>query len=256
MDSLNTILLIPQRCLLNKKITKAFFKRNFELTSSEKTLLDDFTIVTSIDWMASISPANANIVSYQDEFTIFEEVQVISVQSTAIDFEHNHPRIAELVQKYIPYPVVLCIWQDESFVLNTCDKKINQNDHFKRTIEKRYTTGIISQPDITEQQQQFLNSMAFAELDKTNLKTCYEAYTQRIIALQAAAVSGFYVPRTQNRTLSDLARLEKLEFLQKEILLLQSQAKKESQLSLRVEMNTQIQLKRKLIRSLIDEIKG
>ena len=125
MDKLNSILQIPERCLVYKKITKAFFKRNFDLTSTEKLLLEDFSVVTGIDWVASISPANANINRYQDEHYLFEEVQVISVQTAELDFDRNHPKIAGLVQKYIPYPILLYIYSNKEFVLSTCDKKIN-----------------------------------------------------------------------------------------------------------------------------------
>ncbi len=208
-----------------------------------------------MDWLASVSPANANITRYQDGQYLFEEVEIISVQSTGNDFDRNHPKIAELVQKYIPYPVVLCIYHDNGFVLNTCDKKINQNDSSKRTIEKRYIAGIINRAEPTEQQQAFLNSLAFPELDKTNLKTYYEAYSQRIIALQSASFSGLYTPRAQSRTQSDMDKLEKIEALNKEILILQNQAKKETQLSQRVELNTQIQQKRKQVEALKEFIK-
>ena len=214
MENLITILHIPERCLLNKKITKAFFKRNFDLTSSEKALLDDVNIVTGIEWLARINPTNSNIICYQDEQFVFEEVQIISVQSTDVNFERNHLRIAELLQKYIPYPIVLCIWCSNQFVLNTCDKKVNQNDRSKRIIEKIYTTEILHKVSVTEQQQLFLNSLAFAELDKTNLKTFHDAFTQRVVALQAASVSGYFIPRTQSRTQDDISNLEKIEALE------------------------------------------
>ncbi len=208
-----------------------------------------------MDWLASVSPGNANITRYQDDQYLFEEVQIISAQTTGSDFERNHPKIAELVQKYIPYPVLLCIYHDNNFVLNTCDKKINQNDSSKRTIEKRYITEIINLAEPTEQQQEFLSSLCFAELDKTNLKTYYDAYSQRIIALQSASFSGLFIPRTQSRTQSDMDRLEKIEVLNKEILILQNQAQKETQLNRRVALNTQIQEKRKQVETLKEFIK-
>jgi hypothetical protein len=247
VDVLNTILQIPERCLVNKKITKAFFKRNFDLTSTEKFLLDDFNAVVTIEWLATIGPANANIARYQDEQIIFEEVQVISVQTAELDFDRNQMRIAELVQKYIPYPILLCIWHNNAFLLNTCDKKLNRNDITKRTIEKRYSTGIIKKENASDQKQAFLQSLAYSALDKTNLKTYYDSYTQRIIALQTSELSGLFVPRTQSRTKSDMDNLEKIEVLQKGILALQNQAIKESQLNQRVALNTQIQEKRKQI---------
>ncbi len=250
MDLLNTILHIPDRSLVNKKITKAFFKRNFDLTSSEKALLDDFNIVTSIDWLASVSPANSNIPPFHDEFYLFEEVQVISIQTSDLDFDRNHHRIIDLVQKYIPYPILLCVWHKDAFVLNTCDKKVNQNDSTRRTIEKNYTTEVINRIKPTERQQAFLNSLNFAGLDKTNLKTYYDSYTQRLISLQAAGVSGVFIPRTRDRTQSDMEKLEKIETLQKEVQLLQSQAKKETQLSQRIALNTEIHEKRNQIEQL------
>ena len=97
MDNLNNILKIPERCLVNKKITKAFFKRNFDLTSNEKILLDDFNIIATIDWLANVRPSTANISRYQDENYLFEEVQVIAVQTAENNFDYNHFRIAELI---------------------------------------------------------------------------------------------------------------------------------------------------------------
>lgn len=250
MEALNTILQIPERCLVNKKITKAFFKRNFDLTSSEKALLDDFNAISAIDWLASVSPANSNINPYKDEQYLFEEVQVIMVHTSGDDFERVHHRIVDLIQKYIPYPILLCILNGRLFVLNACEKKINQNDSSRRTIEKKYSTEPIDQKETTERQHSFLNSLAFSELDKTNLKTFYDSYIQRMIALQAAGLSGVFTPRTKDRTQSDMEKLEKIDTLQKEIQVLQNQAKKESQLNQRIALNTQIQEKRKLIEQL------
>ena len=88
MEALNTILQIPERCLVNKKITKAFFKRNFDLTSSEKALLDDFNAISTIDWFASVSPSNSNINPYnQDQALYFQQQKVSSYQI----FGQNHP---------------------------------------------------------------------------------------------------------------------------------------------------------------------
>ena len=250
MDGINRILQLPERCLLNKKITKAFFKRNFDLTSAERSLLDDYNIIEAINWVGSLSPINSNIITYRDEQFIYEEVQVITVQTTDNDFERNKQKIAELIQKYIPYPIILCIYNDQAFVFNTCDKKINQNDSSRRTIDKRYFTEDILQNDASKNHQDFLNSLSFTNLDKTNLQTFYNAYTQRIISLQVAKLNGVFLPRTQSRTQEDLLRLEKIEELKKEIIGLQNQAKKETQLNQRVQLNVTINDKRKEIERL------
>lgn len=250
MDNLNSILQLPRRCLLNKKITKAFFKRNFELTTKEKALLDDVTMITSVEWLASISPASANINLYNDDNFLYEEVQVITVNSEATNFEKSCFNIIEFIQKYIPYPILLIVYSDKGFIINTCDKKINHNDNSLRIIDKRYTTELINEAAPTEQQQTFLNSLSFAVLDKTNLKTFYDSYSQRIVGLQTAMIKGSFIPRTQSRTANDMENLERIEILEKEIAALQNQAKKETQLNKRIEMNTQLHNKRIQIQEL------
>ncbi len=55
---------------------------------------------------------------------------------------------------------------------------------------------------------------------------------------------------TRSRTKTDVDRLEQIETLQKEITLLQNQAKKETQLKQRIKLNTEIQSRRKTIEQL------
>ena len=236
--------------MVNKKITKAFFKRNFELTTAEKKLLDDFTIIIQIDWLSSIKPENSNIITYTHDQYVYEEVQIISVQTSDDNFDKNKQKIAELIQKYIPYNILLCIYNSSNFVLNTCDKRINQNDSTKRTIEKYYFTENINIPKPIEKQKSFIKSLAFSELYKQNLKTFYDSYTSRIIALQAAELTGIFTIRKNERSKQEVQHLENITQLQSEILTLQNQAIKETQLKIQVQLNAEIQKKRKEIKKL------
>ena len=52
---------LPTTCVANQKLPKAFFKRNFELTLSEKKLIDDFSIVQQLEIVALINHETANI---------------------------------------------------------------------------------------------------------------------------------------------------------------------------------------------------
>ena len=128
LNNLTNILQLPESCIVNTKLTKAFFKRNFDLTLSERKLLDDFSIVVTLDLIASIKTTNSNISSYSDELMQYVEVLVIAVQTSNEEFEKSKIKIAELIQKYIPYPILLCVYCDNQFMLNTADKRINRNE--------------------------------------------------------------------------------------------------------------------------------
>lgn len=255
LNNLTNILQLPESCIVNTKLTKAFFKRNFDLTLSERKLLDDFSIVVTLDLIASIKTTNSNISSYSDDLMQYVEILVIAVQTSNEEFEKSKIKIAELIQKYIPYPILLCVYSDNAFILNTCDKRINRNEANKRTVEKSYYSENIELNSTNEKQIAFLNSLLFTGLEKQNLKTLYDNYTSRIIALKAATeISGDFQIRKNEQSKQDVLLLEEITLLQSEIVSLQNQIKKETQLNIQIDINNRIQQKRKQITELQHKI--
>lgn len=236
------ILQLPSRCLLNKKITKAFFKRNFDLTIAEKTLLDKQLL--SAELFATISSENANIDLYQADDISYNEVLIVFANMNSETFEADHLKVAELIHKHIPYAILLCVYNNEQMVWSTFEKRINQKDTNKRIIDSRHFTELIPLQECTVLQQDFLNSLAFSQLRKTNLYELYNSYTERIFALQASYLNSTFTVRTKSRTQDDMRLLAKIAVLQQEIEGLSNTAKKETQLNKQVNLNLQIQNKR------------
>ncbi|MGO4904853.1 DUF4391 domain-containing protein [Flavobacterium sp. W20_MBD1_R3] len=243
----NKILNIPERAIVSKKISKAFFIRNFELSSADKKILNE---IVMMDWLASIKPSNSNITTVQNETYIFEEIQVMTCTLSGNLIKGTIDRVANLFQKHIPYPIVLMIENADEFVLNVCDKKINQNDKSKRTIEAFINSPNVSKLYKNELVGAFFEGLDFAILDKTNLETTYKSYASAIVQFQTAMVTGTFNKRSSIRTDDDLKHLETIQRIEKEILTLSNQIKKESQLNTRVSLNIQIQMKRNEIETL------
>ena len=252
MNEWNDILRVPERCLVNRKITKAFFKRNFELTLTDKNVLDKQ--IDGINWLASLNPENTNIPSFASEDVVYEEVQILTVTTSQADFDRDHVKIAEVIQKYIPYAILLCVSTAEQMVWSTCNKRGRQNDKTKRIIEKRFFSQIIDMQQQSQTQRDFLNSLSFSALAKTSLQDLYISYTERIFALQAASLNGTFALRTQERTQVDMLLLERLEALEQEVTTLAQKAKKETQLNDQVQLNLLIQNKRREITLLKNKI--
>jgi hypothetical protein len=248
------ILQLPERCLVNKKITKSFFKRNFDMTSAEKNLLDDFCIVTAIDWIASISQANANVPAYQDYESTFEEIQVIAVTTSTESLTKNAAKIIDLIQKYIPYHILLIVHDGVNSIWNVTFKCINQNDNNKRTVEKKFTTECISANTSNKVHEAFLEVLSFSRVPSTNLKVLYDGYMQCFVGLTTAPIIGTFETRPNERTKKDVERLERITTLEKEITTLTNVAQKETQLNKKIELNTQVQQKRRQIEILKNSI--
>lgn len=243
----NKILNIPERAIVSKKISKAFFIRNFELSTADKKILNE---IIMMEWVASIKPSNSNITLFQNEIYNFEEIQVMTCTLSGNLIKGTVDRVANLFQKHIPYPIVLVIENADEFVVNVCDKKINQNDKSKRTIE-----AIINSPNVSKLYKNelvgaFFEGLDFAVLDKTNLETTYKSYTSAIVQFQTAMVTGTFNQRSYNRTEDDLKHLETIQRIEKEIITLSNQIKKETQLNTKVSLNIDIQRKRNEIQNI------
>ena len=247
----NKILNIPERAIISKKISKAFFIRNFELSSADKKILNE---IVMMEWLASIKPSNSNITLFQNETYNFEEIQVMTCTLSGNLIKGTIDRVTNLFQKHIPYPIFLVIENADEFVVNVCDKKINQNDKSKRTIEAFINSPNVSKLYKNELVGAFFEGLDFAVLDKTNLETTYKSYTSAIVQFQTAMVTGTFNKRSSIRTEDDLKHLETIQKIEKEILTLSNQIKKESQLNTRVSLNIEIQKKKSTIQNIISNI--
>jgi Domain of unknown function (DUF4391) len=255
LENLNQILQLPEKCLVYKKITKVFFKRNFDLSLSERKLVDAPNVILQIDWVASLKPEQVNIPSHKDEQTIVEEVQVICVRIGDDDFHIMNAKVIDLIQKYIPYHIVLCVFNNCLTVFNTSSKKINQNDSNKRTIEKSVSTEIIEYNNASRIQSSFLESIAYVNLNKHDLKSLFDSYTASIITLQTAKLIGEFAYRPIERSKKDIESLELISKMEDEILQLNSQAKKETQLNTQVKINAEVQYRRREIEQIKQKLK-
>jgi hypothetical protein len=208
LNQIFNILQLPESCLVNKRITKAFFKRNFDMTSAEKNLLDDFSIITAIDWVASISQANANVPAYQDYESTFEEIQVIAVTTSTESLTKNAAKFIDLIHKYISYLMLLFLHDGVNSIWNVAYKHINLNDNNKRTLDKKFTTDCISANTSNKVHEAFLEALSFSRVPSTNLKVLYDGYVQCFVGLTTAPIIGTFETRPTKRTKEDVERLE------------------------------------------------
>lgn len=203
-----------------------------------------------MEWLATISPETLNVSGYSQAEELYEEIQVIQMHTTVEEFEKNKHKLAELIQKYIPYHVLVAVSAGDLFMLNTWSKYINQNDSTRRTLARAYTTRTINLKAPTNFETDFFNALSFTSLEKTNLKTLYENYNQCIAALQTAELIGKFTPRSQARSILDVENLQRIEELEKDIETLLMLARKETQMNERVRLNVEIQEKRKEIETI------
>lgn len=235
----NTFLQIPDRLLLRKKLPKTFFLKNFDLSTTEKKILSEE--ISSMELFANLKPSNSNIPAYKGEYDIYEEIQIMTCELNSHRMEKLAPKICNLFQKYIPYPILLLVEDENDFIVSTCEKRINQNDQNKRTIEADFITPSISKLYRTDISESFLAMLAFPNLDSSNLLNFYSSYINAIVQFQAAQLTGILKKRNGVQKAEELSLLNEIESLQYEVKRKSAVLKKETQLNKRVALNIEIQ---------------
>jgi len=227
------ILNLPDGLYLNTKITKKVILESADLTPMEKKLISND--IEKLIWLATLKPTNSNLNDYTDNLVSYEEVNFIEVY---LKEQKNYQKIAQLLQKIIPYHMILWLQNEDGFCIYTAFKQINQADSTKRTIQELIHTPWINKID--EISELFLNSLDFQSLSHHSLKTYYEDFVSQIYALQSAKITGVFRKQEFHKTFEEVPLLREIESLEGQIVTLKITLKKQTQIKRKVELNMQI----------------
>lgn len=150
-------------------------------------------------------------------------------------------RIAEVIHRAIPYPLVVIFVYKASCALSLAPKRFSQSEKGAIVAEEFRTTEWIDLTGPTPVQQAFIESLAVKGLPHTHFFALYNALVDRVIALDCARLTGEY--RLESAAERREARRENLAVcheLEVQIAEQKAAIKAEGQFNRQVELNTQI----------------
>lgn len=228
-DKLN----IPQSCKVGNTIFKKQFYDNADLSKADKDLFTD--AVGKVTWQYCLKPETINIQSYKDEERDYPEIEVLEVTLSA---DTKIKRIAEIVMRAIPYPMILIFSLDDKLQLWAAQQHINQADSTKNTIDEFVNTGWIDMENLSAWDENFLNGIGIQNFSHANFYRFYSDFTDKIhlYNLQCRMKSVNLEMTAQQAK----ERLNQLDEIDAKIADLRAQMKKETQFNRRVEINMEI----------------
>lgn len=266
---MNEILLsrfgFPEASDLGKRVFKKHFFENATLTPADKKSLQDD--VGTITWQYTLKPSTIQIKPYTDEQREYLEVAVLEI---TLRSPRNYKRLAEVIHRSIPYPMLLVFAQnpeksseesdgndnsedmhrerESKVALSVAPKRFSQAEKGAIVTEEFFTTGWIDLEKPSAVEKAFLDNLSFSSLPHTHFLAFYSALVSRFIAFDCASLTGKY--RLNNEEISQEARRQKLTLcheLEGKIAKLRATLHKEDQFNRKVELNVQIkQLKKQL----------
>ena len=217
---------IPDSCFIGNTIYKKLFYENADLSTSDKSLFTD--TINKVTWLYCLKPETINIPAYKDELRDYPEIEVIEV---LVHKDYKLKRIAEIIMRTIPYPMLLIFkWEDKK-QLYVAHQRVSQSDSSRNTIEEFISTDWLDG-----------DSALFARLDIrqmrfTNFFTLYSDIVDAISIYNLSAI----MPMDENITGAEARQLSaKIEEIEQEIVSLRYKLKKESQFNRKMELNIEI----------------
>lgn len=222
---------VPKVCVANKPIFKKQFIENGGLSSADKQAFS--SQVEKITWVYCLKPETLNVPVYKDAQREYPEIEV--VEAAVAEGAKTH-RIAEIVIRTIPYPVLLVFTCASKIRLYAAHQRDNLSDPARNTIEESVCTDWIDEEKPSDKDNRFLESLDVRTMSYVNFYRMYGDMVDRIVLYNAQGIihSGAVTPDEARDLLAQAAEREK------RLADLRGKLKKETQFNRRVELNVEI----------------
>src|SRR5690554_256931 len=184
--------------------------------------------INKILWLYCLTPETINIPAYKDEVRDYPEIEVIEV---LLHKEYKLNRIAEIIMRTIPYPMLLIFKLEDKRQFYVAHQRTNQSDSSKNTIEEFIATNWLES-----------DSALFDKLDIKQMRfiNFYTLYSDIVDAISIYRLSTI-MPTDDRITGAEARELSaKIEDIEQEITSLRAKLKKETQFNRKMELNIEI----------------
>lgn len=213
---------IPDRTLLNRRIPKVKFYKQIGVDSKlERKFIDE---IETINWKYKLSEETTNLESTKE----VEEIQVFEIN---LKEKHISKEILENIDRVIPYPILYILKYKDNMKLAIAYKERNKLDENKMVVHSYYQSEWIKKQELN-----------IDILKGLSLEDAYNNIIRQLISIE----------NTSKYNIEKLIKLdEKRKNLEKEIVKLESKMKREKQFNKKVDLNIELQKKKKELEKLL-----
>ena len=246
---------LPEGCRVDQRIPKKLLLENGAFTAADKRLITE--AIEEIQWVAALKPNTIGVPDYRDTLREYLEIAVLAVTVRGVVKPASHSRLAELVHRAVPYPVLLLLIEGQSLTLSLAHKRWAQNEAAKVVLDgspisitlsvtvsvslSEVNAADTSHPDpaaAAQAENAFIQSLSVTRQPQATLHALYQGWVDCVQALLAARLTGSYqTPTTPEQAAARRQALADCERLEAEVSRLRAQALREKQLARQVELN-------------------
>lgn len=251
MNELFQKLDIPKECEVNSTIFKKLFCENAAMNKNDRAVFSEQ--IDKVIWLYSFKNENINIKPYADEEREYGEVAVIEV---ILNSDLKYKKICEIIQRTIPYPIVIVMKYKNCFLLNAAHKRINKADVTKNTVEEFIYTEWIDLKEIGYRDEVFLDKLNIKKLSYTNFYEFYSDIISTIVIYNASKYTEDCEALYSKDAFSIKAINEEIDKLELEIEDIKRKINNEIYINKKVQMNVNIKKLKDKLEKLKEKLKA
>jgi hypothetical protein len=164
----------PATCLFDLKMTKKVLKE--VQPDAKEDLLDS---IEKMIWAGALKSQQVQIPVYVDEEYCYDEVVFVEVmlwEKAVVD------RVARLLQRTIPYPLVLGFIFQKEFCFQIAEKTVHKQQKDKRVVnqDKFLFSEWMQEDNLSQQQKDYLANLSLDKVGGGNLKEYFDRLMSHI----------------------------------------------------------------------------
>jgi hypothetical protein len=236
-------LALPTSCRVDQRVPKKMLIENGAPTGADKRLIND--TIEEIQWLAALKPNTVGVAEYRDDEREYLEVTVLFITArhapqgdgaSTTNKPVNTTRLAELVHRAVPYPVLLLLAAPQDLFLSLAHKRWAQNETGKVVLDGELNT--VDLPLDLTAEHPFMQALALSRQPQASLLALYQGWMDCLAAWQAAQYTGtFTATATPAQAAARREALHTCRRLELESARLRALAAKEKQMAKQVDLN-------------------
>ena len=227
---------LPSDARVDQRVPKKLLVENGAPPAVDKRQIQDG--IEEMVWVAALKPNNIGVLAFRDEVREYLEIAILTatLRSAA-----KSTRLTELIHRAIPYPVVLVGAQSGAVSISLAHKRWSQGEAGKTVLDSGVIEARLDDELDADVLQGFLAALSLTRQARSTLYTLYQGWTDTVLSLQAAHVTGaFASPTSAEHAAARREALQTCAQLESQITGLRAAAAKEKQLPRQVEINLEL----------------
>lgn len=262
MVLIEDILEVPRDCIVDSVIPKKEVFKAGDLKNKDKKIFTD--LIKQIKWCYNFTENNIRVSKYIDEIRSYDEVELINI---TLKYDNVHKidigrfkeddkidRIADIVMRFIPYPIILTMQYDNELKFYVAHIRDSKADSEKIVIDgKILSTNWMNIDRLSEIEDNFISKIQFNNLDRTDFYKFYNTYFEAVVQHDGAIMAG----GTVNLSVEEIKKIyDKISILDLKIKEIEKEISEENNFNDKMELNIKAHRFKEEKEMLLNELKG